>query len=115
MILAETVLYPEGGGQPSDHGTLAGQPVTGLSVDDEGKVAHRVEKPVSGTVEVILDWARRYDHMQQHTAQHLITAVACDLFSWNTTAFHLGEERSDIEVDCPDLAPAFLRWPLGVP
>ena len=46
-----------------------------------------------------LDWERRFDHMQQHTAQHLVTAVAADRFGWATTSFHLGEERCDIELD----------------
>jgi alanyl-tRNA synthetase len=51
-----------------------------------------------------LDWERRYDHMQQHTAQHLVTAIALERFGWPTTAFHLGPVSSDIELDVPELA-----------
>ena len=50
---------------------------------------------------VELDWQRRFDHMQQHTAQHLLTAVADQRFGWPTTAFHLGDRISDIELDAP--------------
>jgi alanyl-tRNA synthetase len=54
---------------------------------------------------VDLDWARRFDHMQQHTGQHLLTALAIDRFGWQTTAFHLGERLSDIELDTPIIQP----------
>ena len=95
VILADTVLYPEGGGQPDDHGTLDGQPVLGLRKTDRG-VAHRLTaRPAGESVEVVLDWARRLDHMQQHTAQHLISAIAADRFSADTTAFHLRDGLCD--------------------
>ena len=76
VVPAETVLYPEGGGQPSDHGTLNGQPVLSLARLDDGGVAHVVPRPVEGQATIELDWARRFDLMQQHSGQHLITAVA---------------------------------------
>jgi Ser-tRNA(Ala) deacylase AlaX len=82
---------------------VAGQPVLGLSVDGAGQVVHLVAQPVQGAVEVALDWARRYDLMQQHTAQHLLTALCLARFELPTTAFHLGDERSDIELGTPDL------------
>ncbi|MFT5680411.1 MAG: misacylated tRNA(Ala) deacylase [Myxococcota bacterium] len=98
LILADTVLYPEGGGQPDDHGTLDGQPVLGLRKTDRG-VAHRVATQPSGeSVEVVVDWARRLDHMQQHTAQHLISAIAADRFNAATTAFHLRADLCDIDL-----------------
>jgi hypothetical protein len=53
-----------------------------------------------------LDWTRRFDHMQQHTGQHLLTAVAQDQFKWGTTAFHLGAQVCDIELDAPSISPA---------
>ena len=62
---------------------------------------------------VRLDWPRRFDHMQQHTGQHLLTAVAHDRFGWPTTAFHLGEEVSDVELDVPALAPGQTRRARG--
>ena len=89
VVLADTVLYPEGGGQPADHGQIAGVPVDDVRLRD-GVVVHRTRGPVAlGTVEVAVDWARRFDHMQQHTGQHLLTAVAQDRFGWPTTSFHL--------------------------
>ncbi len=98
VLLADTVLYPEGGGQPDDHGTVGGHPVLALRKDARG-VVHRLAAPVEGEVTVELDWARRFDHMQQHSGQHLLSAVAQDRFGLPTVAFHLGAERCDVELD----------------
>jgi alanyl-tRNA synthetase len=101
VILADTILYPEGGGQPADRGTIAGVAVLDVQKKD-GTVRHILDGPApAGRVTVELDWARRFDHMQQHTGQHLLTAMADRIFDWHTTAFHLGERTSDIEVDAP--------------
>ena len=103
VVLADTILYPEGGGQPADHGTVGGVGVVDLQ-KAAGEIRHVLAGPApSGTVAVELDWTRRFDHMQQHTAQHLLTAVADQRFGWQTTAFHLGPHVSDIELDAPDL------------
>jgi alanyl-tRNA synthetase len=103
VVLADTVLYPEGGGQPADRGVVGGVAV--VDVRRSGGVIRHVlgGPPPSGRVTVELDWVRRFDHMQQHTAQHLLTAVADRCFGWHTTAFHLGERTSDIELDAPRL------------
>ena len=108
-LLADTVLYPEGGGQPADHGWLG--EVRVLDVQrHEGALRHYLELPVAvGPATVRVDWARRFDHMQQHTAQHLFTAVADDRFGWPTTAFHLGAQVSDIELSAPSLPDLDLR------
>ena len=97
-LLDDTVLYPEGGGQPADHGTVDGWDARGLRREARG-VVHRLDGPVSGQVEVVVDWRRRYDHMQQHSAQHLITAVALAELGLPTIAFHLGAARCDVELD----------------
>ena len=107
--LDRTVLYPESGGQPADHGQLDGQPVKALLRDDGGRLVHLLDSAVTGQVEVSVDWARRFDHMQQHTAQHLLTAVAQDHLGYATTAFHLGRQRSDVELDCAELSADQLR------
>ncbi len=107
VVLDRTVLYPEGGGQPSDGGRMDDRQVLRLRQDGDD-VIHLLDGPVEGQVKVYLDWDRRYDHMQQHTAQHLLTAVAQDRLDLATTAFHLGPERSDIELDCPALSPGQL-------
>lgn len=111
-VLGDTVLYPEGGGQPPDHGLLNGIAVsdvqkTGASGDKSGgTIRHYLAAPVApGPARIELDWSRRFDHMQQHTGQHLLSAVAQDRFSWQTTAFHLGPEVCDVELDARSLSP----------
>ena len=107
-VLADTVLYPEGGGQPADRGRLGDVAVVDVQ-RVAGEIVHLLASPVApGPVTVHLDWERRFDHMQQHTAQHLLTAIAVERFAWRTTAFHLGAAVSDIELDAPALAPVRL-------
>ena len=104
-VLADTIFYPEGGGQPADRGTIAG--VSVVDVQKAGDtIRHSLRHPLHpGPVHLELDWPRRWDHMQQHTGQHLLTAVALREFGWPTTAFHLGPDKSDIELDVGQLAP----------
>jgi misacylated tRNA(Ala) deacylase len=98
--LDATILYAEGGGQPADHGAIAEATVGDVQRAADGRVLHLTDGPVElGPVEVEVDWARRYDHMQQHTAQHLLTALAMDRFGYQTLAFHLGAELSTIDLD----------------
>jgi alanyl-tRNA synthetase len=105
VVLADTILYPEGGGQPADRGWIGGMPVEDVRTVD-GQVRHYLAgAPPTGRVQVDLDWVRRFDHMQQHTGQHLLTAVAEQRFGWHTTAFHLGEQLSDVELDTPKITP----------
>ena len=104
-VLEDTVLYPEGGGQPCDRGTANGIEVLEVR-SHAGELRHRLAAPLAeGPVALVLDWARRFDHMQQHTGQHLLTALAQDRFGWPTMAFHLGEEVSDVELAVPTLTP----------
>lgn len=107
-ILAETIFYPEGGGQPADRGTISGIEVLDVQrVEDD--IRHFVQRPLApGPARLELDWRHRYDHMQQHTAQHLLTAVALRDFGWRTTAFHLGPDVSDIELAVSQLGRADL-------
>jgi len=109
-VLADTVCYPEGGGQPADRGWIGD-----VAVEDVRRVGVELRHYIAaaaaaapGAVTLRLDWRRRFDHMQQHTAQHLLTALAHDGFGWPTTAFHLGVEASDIELDAPRLEAAAL-------
>jgi alanyl-tRNA synthetase len=107
-VLDDTILYPEGGGQPADHGLL--NEVEVLDVQKAGgEIRHYVSAALSpGPVRVRLDWDRRFDHMQQHTGQHLLSAVAQDRFGWPTTAFHLGPEVCDVELAARSLSPSDL-------
>ena len=108
-VLSDTVLYPEGGGQPADHGYLGNIRVIAVQrVDTE--IRHYLENTAAtGSATLTLDWKRRFDHMQQHTAQHLITAIAADEFGWETTSFHLGASSSDIELDVAVIADGDLE------
>ena len=102
--LNDTLFYPEGGGQPADRGVLGGVAVVDVQ-KVEGVPRHFLQQPVDvGPVNLVLDWERRFDHMQQHTAQHLLTAVALNRFGWKTTAFHLRDRESDIELDVESLS-----------
>lgn len=103
-ILEDTILYPEGGGQPADRGTLNGAAVLDVQKRD-GEIRHYLGAPVEeGPASLALDWTRRFDHMQQHTGQHLLTAVAQDQFQWETTAFHLGASVCDIELSASSIS-----------
>ncbi|HHI68561.1 MAG TPA: hypothetical protein ENJ97_04460 [Planctomycetes bacterium] len=103
-VLEDTLFYPEGGGQPSDRGKLGEASVERVE-KREGRILHFLDRPVEkGPVRCLLDWERRWDHMQQHTAQHLLTALAADRFGWKTRAFHLGPEVCDIDLDAPSLS-----------
>lgn len=106
VTLPATYFYPESGGQEPDHGMLGGAPVTDVQVDDDGIVWHVLGEgcaPPSGEVEGEIDWARRFDHMQQHTGQHLLSAAFERVLAAPTLSSHLGEARSTIEVALADV------------
>lgn len=99
-LLQDSVLYPEGGGQPCDWGLINGVPVRDVQKHAPGVVRCLIDGPVDvGDAEVVVDWVRRFDHMQQHTAQHLLTALANSRLDAPTVGFHLGELYSAIELD----------------
>ncbi len=105
VYLDRTAFYPTSGGQPHDLGTLASQPVLDVS-DEDGGIAHQLETPLpegaeSGPVAGLLDWTRRFDHMQQHTGQHLLSAVFLRDLGAETVSFHLGAESSTIDLAAP--------------
>ena len=98
-VLDRTAFYPEGGGQPGDRGTLGAANVLDTQ-EQAGVVLHVLDKPVDGEVDAQLDWDRRFDHMQQHHGQHLLSA-AFDKASAPTVSFHLGERTCTIDLDAP--------------
>jgi alanyl-tRNA synthetase len=98
VFLDRTAFYPSSGGQPFDLGTLGGAAVVDV-VDEEDRVAHVLDGPVSlGEVAGEVDWTRRFDHMQQHTGQHLLSAVFEELLGIGTVSFHMGSAVSTIDV-----------------
>ncbi len=106
VYLDRTAFYPTSGGQPFDLGTLGGVAVSEV-VDEEDRIAHVLEQPLSSTeIAGAIDWTRRYDHMQQHTGQHLLSAVLEELFKIRTVSFHLGAETSTIDVEAAAIPPA---------
>jgi alanyl-tRNA synthetase len=104
VVLEQTAFYPESGGQPSDRGTLEGFQV--LDVTDEGEaVVHWLDgKLAPGRVKGLVDWTRRFDHMQQHTGQHVLSAAFERTGHYRTVSFHLGAEVSSIDLDSDRLA-----------
>lgn len=99
IILDQTAFYPTSGGQPHDLGTLNGVPVIDV-LDDDNRVIHVLSAPLAeGVVHGEVDATRRRDHMEQHTAQHLLSAIAADHFGWETLSVHFGVDHSTIEFD----------------
>ncbi len=108
VVLDATPFYPGGGGQPADSGTIGGVPVVSI-IAEGGKLLHVVERPVAGDeVAAEVDAARRLDLSQQHTAQHLLTALFLGRHGLATTAFHLGEAYTAIEVRGPAPGPGLV-------
>lgn len=109
VYLDRSAFYPASGGQPCDYGDIAGVRVLDVQEEDD-RVAHWLEAPLAGErVTCRIDWARRFDHMQQHTGQHLLSAVLMDLFGYQTVSFHLGEESSTIDIEAESLATDQVR------
>ena len=100
VVLDQTAFYPTSGGQPFDTGTLGGAAVLEVIDREDGAITH----VVSGTMkpgEVVageIDWARRFDHMQQHTGQHVLSAAFDRLFGVRTESFHMGTAASSIDL-----------------
>lgn len=101
LLLDDTILYPGGGGQPADRGTLNGRAVTAAK-SDQG-VLHRVADPADlapgDEVTLTLDWEHRFDYMQQHSGQHLLSAALWQVLGAATVSVHQGADLTTIEVD----------------
>ncbi len=105
ITLDRSAFYPEGGGQPADHGTLGGAVVTDVHERD-GVICHTCDRPLETGTEVSgsIDWARRFDHMQQHSGEHIISGILCDRFSCDNVGFHMGAQTVTIDYN------ASLTW-----
>jgi alanyl-tRNA synthetase len=98
--LDQTAFYPTSGGQPFDTGTLGDARVVDVVDRDDGGIGHLLDRPltVGSQVTGAIDWTRRFDHMQQHTGQHVLSAAFDRLFQVRTESFHLGKDGSSIDL-----------------
>ncbi len=104
-VLDQTAFYATGGGQPHDTGTI--NDVKVIDVEEvDGEIHHYVEKPLEMQNECVceIDWNRRFDHMQQHSGQHILSAAFDHLFSYRTVSFHLGQEICTIDIETENLS-----------
>ncbi|HEY7728318.1 MAG TPA: alanyl-tRNA editing protein [Candidatus Eisenbacteria bacterium] len=109
VVLDRTAFYPGGGGQPSDRGTLGAARV--LDVQERGGgLWHLLDRPLPAGARLrgAIDWQRRFDHMQQHTGQHVLSQAFIGVAAAETVSFHMGEAASTIDVAHPGPDPALL-------
>lgn len=92
VVLDNTAFYPEGGGQPCDRGMLDGAHVTDVKRKD-GAVIHYTDRalPAGAVVHGTIDWARRFDHMQQHSGEHIVSGLVYHRFGYDNVGFHMNE------------------------
>ncbi len=110
IVLDNTAFYPTGGGQPHDTGWISDIEIIDVEKVDE-EIRHYTTADVSnisGEISAKLNWTRRFDHMQQHTGQHILTAAFVELFDFATTSFHLGTELVTIDLNVSDVTDAQL-------
>ena len=98
VVLDRTAFYPEGGGQPADHGTLGAVRVTDVH-ETKGVIFHTCDSPVEIATQVAgaVDWPRRFDHMQQHSGEHILSGLLCSLYHCDNVGFHLGADTVTID------------------
>jgi alanyl-tRNA synthetase len=101
VYLDQTAFYPTSGGQPHDVGTLGGARIADV-IDEGERIAHVLETPLTGAagnVGAQVSWERRFDHMQQHTGQHLLSAVLEEAYGYHTVSVHFGRDYSSLDLD----------------
>jgi len=110
VILDQSAFYPESGGQPCDTGELGAARVARVEEDEAGRIIHILEAAApSREVQGRVDWQRRFDHMQQHTGQHILSQAFLKVADAATLSFHLGLEASTIDVDLAQADPGILQ------
>ncbi|RSD28261.1 alanyl-tRNA editing protein [Mesobacillus subterraneus] len=105
VVLSQTAFYPTGGGQPFDTGTLNAVKVVDVE-ETGGEIRHYIDAKLEESTEIEgeIDWERRFDHMQQHAGQHILSAAFEDLFGYKTVSFHLGKETLTIDLETESLS-----------
>ena len=109
VIVDRSAFYPTSGGQPFDTGRLGAAEVVEVLEDERGEVVHVTDMPLAAGERVrgVVDWPRRFDHMQQHSGQHVLSAICADRLGAATASVHFGAETSTIDLQ-PGIAPAAL-------
>ncbi len=115
LILDQTYFYPTSGGQPHDTGTLANAASTQATAvidvtvrEDDGAILHWLASPISPEIRHVngrIDWPRRFDHMQQHSGQHILSQALLRTANAATISFHLSADSVTIDLDLPQLSP----------
>jgi alanyl-tRNA synthetase len=106
VYLKETAFYPTSGGQPHDLGQIGNVDVVDV-IDEGDRIAHVLSAPLAtygSSIAATIDWDRRFDHMQQHTGQHLLSAVFEDLFGCKTVSVHFGPDYSTLDLDSESIS-----------
>lgn len=99
VVLDKSYFYPESGGQPSDIGLINGKEIIYVT-EKQGKLLHITESQLDiGPASCKIDWSLRFDNMQQHSGQHILSACFFKLFNGETSSFHIGKDSSSIEID----------------
>ena len=99
IILNETAFYPEGGGQPADKGTIEGEEVLDVQCLD-GEICHIMKKPLKAGEQVVgrINWEWRFDLMQQHSGEHIVSGMIHEKYGYENVGFHMGEEVITIDL-----------------
>lgn len=110
VVLDQSYFYPTSGGQPYDTGMLNSQLVVEVVIGEAGEVLHILQEPLPDAqrgqmVHGSIDWERRYDHMQQHSGQHLLSQIFYQRFGLETVSVHFGATESTLDLESPELTP----------
>lgn len=110
VVLDRTAFYPTGGGQPHDTGTINGAPVIDV-LEIDGEIRHYLSREIepAGEADCVIDWERRFDYMQQHAGQHILSAAFVELFDFSTVSFHLGTSLVSIDIEAENISDEQLK------
>lgn len=98
VVLNQSAFYPEGGGQPADQGTLSSAVVRDVH-EREGVIYHLCDTPLAVGTQVAgeIDWKRRFDLMQQHSGEHIVSGLVHSAYGYDNTGFHIGQDKITID------------------